>query len=65
MQHAAAADDPARAARLWSQADRLITNEAYWVPTITLNEVDFVSSRLHNYVYHPVWGFLADQAWVA
>ena len=65
MQQAATADDPVRSARLWATADRLITNEAYWVPTIALNEVDFVSTRLHNYVYSPVWGFLADQAWVA
>jgi ABC-type transport system substrate-binding protein/DNA-binding SARP family transcriptional activator len=65
MQRATNADDPVRAARLWAKADRMVTDEAYWVPTITLNEVDFVSSRLRNYVYSPVWGFLADQAWVA
>jgi ABC-type transport system substrate-binding protein/DNA-binding SARP family transcriptional activator/DNA-binding beta-propeller fold protein YncE len=64
MRRAADTDDPVRAGRLWSAADRLITDEAYWVPTIALNEVDFVSSRLRNYVYNPVWGFLADQAWV-
>src|SRR5262249_39665707 len=64
MQQATNADDPVHAAQLWAAANRLITNEAYWVPTISLNEVDFVSSRLHNYVYSPVWGFLADQAWV-
>ena len=57
-------DDAAGAAQLWAEADRLITDQAYWVPTISLNEVDLVSSRLHNYVYSPVWGFLADQAWV-
>ena len=33
MEQAANADDPVRAARLWAAADRLITNEAYWVPT--------------------------------
>ena len=64
MRQATDSADPVRAAHLWSAADRLITDEAYWVPTITLNEVDLVSSRLHNYVYSPVWGFLADQAWV-
>jgi ABC-type transport system substrate-binding protein/DNA-binding SARP family transcriptional activator/DNA-binding beta-propeller fold protein YncE len=64
MQKATDSEDPVRAARLWAVADRLITDEAYWVPTISLNEVDLVSRRLHNYVYSPVWGFLADQAWV-
>ncbi len=55
---------PERAARLWSQAERVITDEAYWVPTMNLNEVDLVSPRLQNYEFNPVWGFLADQAWV-
>ena len=26
--------------------------------------VDLTSSRLHNYEYNPVWGFLADQSWL-
>jgi peptide/nickel transport system substrate-binding protein len=65
MQRATDSDDPVRAARLWAAAARLITDKAFWVPTIALNEVDFVSPRLRNYVYSPVWGFLADQAWVA
>jgi len=66
MQVATLADaqDPARAARLWATADHLITDQAYWVPTVNLREVDLVSSRLHNYEFNPVWGFLADQSWV-
>jgi peptide/nickel transport system substrate-binding protein len=66
MRQATASDvsDPRGAARLWAAADRLITDEAYWVPTVNLREVDLVSSRLHNYEFNPVWGFLADQAWV-
>jgi len=34
------------------------------VPTVNQQEVDLVSSRLHNYEYNPVWGFLADQSWL-
>jgi hypothetical protein len=34
------------------------------VPTVNLREVDLVSSRLRNYQYNPVWGFLADQSWL-
>jgi ABC-type oligopeptide transport system substrate-binding subunit len=56
--------NPLRAAQLRAKADRLITNDAYWVPTINLHEVDLVSPRLQNYEYNPVWGFLADQSWV-
>jgi peptide/nickel transport system substrate-binding protein len=60
----AAASNPRLAARLWAQADHEITDQAYWLPTLNLNEVDLVSPRLRNYEYNPVWGFLADQAWV-
>jgi len=66
MEDATAEDatDPARAAHLWDRADHLITDDAYWVPTVNIREVDLVSARLRNYEYNPVWGFLADQAWV-
>ena len=36
-----------------------------WVPTVTLRYEELVSKRLRGYQFHPVWGFLADQAWVA
>jgi hypothetical protein len=29
---------------------------------VNVREIDLVSSRLRTYVYHPVWGFLPDQA---
>jgi hypothetical protein len=32
------------------------------MPTVNERDVDFVSKRLHNYEYNPVWVFLADQA---
>jgi hypothetical protein len=32
---------------------------------VKLRQVDVVSSRLHNYQYNPVWGFLPDQTWLA
>ena len=35
-----------------------------WVPTVNVGELEFVSKRLRNYQYHPVWGFMADQAWL-
>jgi hypothetical protein len=27
-------------------------------------EAEFVSKRIDNYQFNPVWGFIADQAWL-
>ena len=56
--------DPEHAADLWAEFDRAITDKAWWVPTVTPLGVDLVSSRVGNYRFHPLWGFMADQAWV-
>lgn len=57
--------NPTAANRLWTSIDHTLTNLAYWAPTESLPEVDLVSKRLGNYMFNPVWGFLADQAWVS
>ena len=49
---------------LWERVDRQLTNNAEWVTTVDTREVELTSSHLHNYEYNPVWGFLADQAWL-
>jgi ABC-type transport system substrate-binding protein/DNA-binding SARP family transcriptional activator/streptogramin lyase len=56
--------DPRRAAAAWAAADRRITDQALWVSTVTLDSPELVSKRLGNYQFHPVWDFIADQAWV-
>jgi peptide/nickel transport system substrate-binding protein len=56
--------DPATANAIWTSIDHLLTDEADWVPTENLREVDLVSKRLGNYEFNPVWGFLADQSWI-
>jgi peptide/nickel transport system substrate-binding protein len=56
--------DPAEAARLWAEADRMIVDRAYWVPTVISHPPALVSKRLRNYQYNPTWDFVADQAWV-
>jgi peptide/nickel transport system substrate-binding protein len=58
------ARDPSAAASAWAAIDREIVRRAYWVPTVNLQEPEFVSKRLGNYQYSPVWGFIADQAWL-
>ena len=55
---------PARSSALWAAVDRQLTDAAEWVPTVASREVELTSKRLRNYEYNPVWGFLADQAWV-
>jgi len=66
MRRATALDvaHPARAEVAWARVDRRITDRALWVPTVTLKAPEFVSARLRDYQFHPVWGFIADQAWV-
>ena len=32
--------------------------------TVIPNEIDFLSSRVRNYQYNPVWGALIDQFWI-
>lgn len=56
--------DPAAATVRWTAIDRRLTDNAAWVPTENLRDVQVVSPRLRNYQYNPMWGFLADQAWL-
>jgi YVTN family beta-propeller protein len=55
---------PTMATALWTSIDHQLTDQAAWVPTVNERDVDFVSKRLHNYEYNPVWGFLADESWL-
>jgi len=52
------------AAGLWANADRQFTDEAPMVSLVTPSTLDFVSHRVGNYEYNPVWGALLDQLWV-
>ena len=56
--------DPAGASARWESIDRELTDDGIWVPYVNEREVDFVSKRLRNYEFNPVWGFLADQSWL-
>jgi YVTN family beta-propeller protein len=56
--------DPREASALWESIDRQLTDNAVWVPTVTQRDIEITSSRLRNYQYNPVWGLLADQAWL-
>jgi hypothetical protein len=42
------------------KADRRITDQALWVPTVNAHAPEFVSSRVRNYQFHLVWDFIAS-----
>ena len=56
--------EKAAARRLWAQADRLVTDQAPYVPILNSGTAGFVSSRVGNYQESPVYGLLVDQMWV-
>jgi len=61
---AAQLTDPAAARRLWAQADKIVTDQAPYVPIFNVDMAEFVSSRAGNYEISPVYGPLVDQMWV-
>jgi peptide/nickel transport system substrate-binding protein len=53
--------DPSAALLIWAQVDRDVTDAAPWVPLAAMDEDDFMSARVSNYQYNPVFGVLLDQ----
>lgn len=62
---AALAGDPAVVAERWHQIDRLITDDAPWVPHGTYRGAAFVSKRVGNVLANGMYGPLMSQMWVA
>ncbi len=56
--------DAQRAAAAWAVIDRSVVDAAVAVPLINPDALEFVSSRVRNYQYNPVWGLLAAQVWL-
>jgi len=50
--------------RLWTRIDHELTNRAVWLPLVNPRLLDFVSTRVRNYEFHPIWGFIPDQVWL-
>jgi YVTN family beta-propeller protein len=61
---AAQLTDPAAARRLWAQVDRIVTDQAPWVPILNQAFTTFVSARVGSYQESPEYGPLLDQMWV-
>lgn len=56
--------NPSAGNKLWGQIDQQIMAQAPAAPLFTPNLVDFVSSRVGNYVYSNVFFMNQDQLWV-
>jgi YVTN family beta-propeller protein len=56
--------DPAAARRLWALVDRIVTDQAPYVPVFNTGGVGFGSSRAGNYQESPAYGPLVDQMWI-
>ena len=60
---AAQLTDPAAARALWARVDRIVTNQAPWVPILNWSPTAFVSARARTY-QAGFYGPLLDQTWV-
>ena len=56
--------DPLAANDLWARVDRMIVDRAPVVPMYNPRFIAFVSARVGNFQYHPLWLTLVDQLWV-
>jgi peptide/nickel transport system substrate-binding protein len=62
---AAQQTDPAAARKLWASIDRILTDQAPWVPILTMSTTVFVSARVGNCQVSPYYyGPLVDQMWI-
>ena len=61
---AAQLTDPAAARKLWARVDRIVTDQAPWIPLENTAPTVFVSSRAGNYQESAGDGPLLDQTWV-
>jgi peptide/nickel transport system substrate-binding protein len=55
---------PKQADAMWGKIDKQITDQAAVAPLFTPKHVDFVSSRLHHFVFSGQTYFIPDLAWV-
>jgi peptide/nickel transport system substrate-binding protein len=63
--HAVKSTNPRAAAAMWARIDRRLVDLAAWAPMVNELGLAFVSERLRNYQFHPYWGLIADQLWLA
>jgi len=49
---------------LWAQVDHEVTDQAPWVDMYNPKQIDFLSARVHGYVWNPQLFILFDQQWI-
>jgi peptide/nickel transport system substrate-binding protein len=54
--------NPRASAALWAKIDRELVDQAAWVPLASQRILDFISPRIRNYQFSPVYHFLPAQA---
>lgn len=48
----------------WARIDRQIVSRAALLPVVDFKGIDFVSSRVRGYQFHPYSGIIADRLWL-
>jgi peptide/nickel transport system substrate-binding protein len=61
---ATAITDPAKANTQWAAIDKEVTDQAPAVSLFNPKHVDFVSSRLGNFMFNAQFYWIPSQAWV-
>jgi peptide/nickel transport system substrate-binding protein len=61
---AAAITDPAKAAEIWTQVDKAVTDAAPVAVLFTPKRVDFISKRVKNFTFSPQFYWIVSQSWV-
>ncbi|MDQ3895089.1 MAG: ABC transporter substrate-binding protein [Actinomycetota bacterium] len=56
--------NPDKANEMWGDLDKLLVDQAVWVPMFNPKYIDFLSKRVRGYQFSPQWYFLIDQAWL-
>ena len=56
--------DQVRAGKLWAALDRMLTDDAAWLPLYNAKSTVVLSDRVGNYLSNPKYGPLYGQMWV-
>jgi peptide/nickel transport system substrate-binding protein len=57
----AEATNPTKATSLWTQVDRMDTQQAPWVDLFNPKQIDVLAKNVHGYEWNPQWYILIDQ----
>ena len=56
--------DPAKAAEIWTEVDKAVTDNAPVAVLFTPKRVDFISKRVKNFTFSPQFYWIISQSWV-